>query len=139
MKILKSHPAFTISNPNRARSLISSFSGNLPHFHALSGEGYRFLADCILEIDPLNPQVAARMVSRYRHWRKCYLHRTFKYLQALYVCMYVWLVAYILTTSEVSICICEYACIYLCMGSVLRILYLYCIYIGWMAISLCLY
>jgi len=63
------HPAFILSNPNRARSLISAFASNLPHFHRIDGSGYRFLADCILDLDRLNPQVAARMVSSFAQWR----------------------------------------------------------------------
>jgi aminopeptidase N len=69
VKELRSHPAFILSNPNRARSLISAFAGNLHHFHRIDGSGYRFLADSILDIDRLNPQVAARMVSSFAQWR----------------------------------------------------------------------
>lgn len=69
VKELRTHPAFILSNPNRARSLISAFSGNLHHFHRLDGSGYRFLADSIIDIDRLNPQVAARMVSSFAQWR----------------------------------------------------------------------
>jgi aminopeptidase N len=70
VKRLKAHPAFTISNPNRARSLIGSFAENVLHFHARDGVGYRFLADCVLEIDPINPQVAARMVASFSQWKR---------------------------------------------------------------------
>lgn len=58
VKALKeNHPDFTISNPNRARSLISTFAANMVHFHALDGSGYKFIADCVLELDVINPQV----------------------------------------------------------------------------------
>jgi aminopeptidase N len=70
VKALKSHPDFIISNPNRARSLLSSFCNNLVHFHASDGKGYEFMADCILEIDAINPQVAARMASCFSQWKK---------------------------------------------------------------------
>ena len=33
----------------------------MAHFHAKSGEGYTFIGDCIIELDALNPQVAARL------------------------------------------------------------------------------
>lgn len=69
VKELKSHPDFTLSNPNRARSLIGAFSANLYHFHAADGSGYEFVADSIIEIDRLNPQVAARMVTAFAQWR----------------------------------------------------------------------
>lgn len=71
VKKLKSHPDFILSNPNRARSLLSSF-GLLNHyrFHDKTGAGYSFLADCILELDKINPQVAARMLTAFAQWKK---------------------------------------------------------------------
>jgi aminopeptidase N len=69
VRALKSHPDFLLSNPNRARSLIGAFTANLYHFHAADGRGYEFVADCIIEIDRLNPQVAARMVTAFAQWR----------------------------------------------------------------------
>ena len=59
------HPKFSLENPNKARSLIGSFSRNVPHFHAEDGSGYRFIADKVIEIDRFNPQVAARLVQAF--------------------------------------------------------------------------
>lgn len=70
VKELRNHPDFIISNPNRARSLISVFAANNIHFHAVNGEGYKFVADCIQELDALNPQVAARLASCFSQWRR---------------------------------------------------------------------
>ena len=71
VKALARHPAFTLRNPNRVRALIGSFStGNPARFHDRSGEGYKFLADHVLKLDRLNPQVAARLVSALSLWRK---------------------------------------------------------------------
>lgn len=70
VKDLRKHPDFTISNPNRARSLLSVFAGNYAHFHAADGEGYRFIADNVIELDALNPQVAARMASAFSQWKR---------------------------------------------------------------------
>jgi aminopeptidase N len=65
------HPAFEIRNPNKVRALIGSFvHRNLVRFHAADGAGYRFLADQVLRLDPLNPQVAARLVGAFNRWRK---------------------------------------------------------------------
>ena len=65
------HPAFTLRNPNRARSLIGAFAvGNQVRFHAADGKPYAFLADQVLELDALNPQVAARIVSAFNPWRR---------------------------------------------------------------------
>jgi aminopeptidase N len=60
---LMKHPAFQLDNPNRARSLIDSFSsGNPVRFHDPSGRGYAFVRERVLEIDRFNGQVSARMV-----------------------------------------------------------------------------
>lgn len=59
------HPAFSLENPNKVRSLLGSFSRNIPHFHAVDGSGYRFMADYILRIDEFNPQVASRLVQAF--------------------------------------------------------------------------
>ena len=65
------HPAFTMRNPNRVRSLVGAFAqGNPSCFHDLSGAGYAFLAARVLELDGINPQVAARMVSPLSRWRR---------------------------------------------------------------------
>ncbi|QYJ80254.1 aminopeptidase N [Shewanella acanthi] len=64
IKQLMQHPSFSMNNPNRVRSLIGSFAaGNLYQFHRNDGEGYRFLTECLIELNKLNPQVAARMVT----------------------------------------------------------------------------
>ncbi len=72
VEALMSDPAFSIENPNKVRALIGAFaSGNPVRFHAADGEGYRFLVDRVLELDELNPQVAARQIrvlSRWRHY-----------------------------------------------------------------------
>ena len=68
---LAAHPDFDLRNPNRVRALAGSFSGgNQVRFHAASGEGYDFLADTILALDPLNPQAAARLVAPLGQWRR---------------------------------------------------------------------
>ena len=59
------HPKFSLENPNKARSLIGSFSRNVPQFHAEDGSGYRFIANKVIEIDRFNPQVAARLVQAF--------------------------------------------------------------------------
>lgn len=65
------HPAFDLKNPNRVRSLIGTFSQSNPlHFHAASGQGYRFLADHIIALNAINPQIAARMLGALTSWRK---------------------------------------------------------------------
>ncbi|MBK1705330.1 aminopeptidase N [Halochromatium glycolicum] len=68
---LLEHPAFSLTNPNRVRALIGAFaSGNPVRFHAADGGGYRFLGDRILELDPLNPQIASRLLYPMTRWRR---------------------------------------------------------------------
>ncbi|WP_087655159.1 aminopeptidase N [Caballeronia terrestris] len=68
---LMQHPAFTLKNPNRARSLIFSFtSGNPAQFHAADGSGYAFWAEQVIALDALNPQVAARLARGLELWRR---------------------------------------------------------------------
>ncbi|WP_048860744.1 aminopeptidase N C-terminal domain-containing protein, partial [Acidisphaera rubrifaciens] len=70
VRALMRHPDFDLRNPNRVRALIGSFCANQVHFHAASGEGYALLTDTILALDPLNGQVAARMVTPLGQWRR---------------------------------------------------------------------
>jgi aminopeptidase N len=63
------HPSFTFKNPNRVYALIGGFTGNnLSGFHAADGSGYGLLADAILTLNTINPQVAARMANGFRSW-----------------------------------------------------------------------
>ena len=71
IRALLEHPAFTLKNPNRARSLIFSFcSGNPANFHAADGSGYEFWADQVIALNGVNPQVAARLARSLDRWRK---------------------------------------------------------------------
>ena len=67
---LARHADFTVRNPNRWRALVGNFAANQWAFHHASGRGYRFVADMILEVDKLNPQVAARQVPSLGRWRR---------------------------------------------------------------------
>lgn len=71
LKSLRTHPDFNIKNPNRVRSLYAAFAMNNPAgFHAEDGSGYRFLADAIIELNAINPQIASRLLTPMRDWRK---------------------------------------------------------------------
>jgi aminopeptidase N len=68
---LLDHEAFTLKNPNRARSLIGAFAGGNPTgFHRADGAGYALVAGQLLLLDRLNPQVAARMMTPFGRWRR---------------------------------------------------------------------
>ncbi len=67
---LMRHPAFSLGNPNRVRSLIASFSLNNPtQFHRPDGAGYDLTAEVVLALDGKNPQVAARLLTAFNTWR----------------------------------------------------------------------
>ena len=67
---LQNHPAFSMTNPNRVRSLIGSFSmGNPTQFNRPDGAGYALVAEAVLALDKTNPQVAARLLTAFGSWR----------------------------------------------------------------------
>ncbi len=71
VRALMTHPAFTLKNPNRARSLIFAFcNGNPSQFHAADGSGYAFWAEQVIALDALNPQVASRLARSMDRWRR---------------------------------------------------------------------
>jgi aminopeptidase N len=67
---LEQHPDYSLSNPNRVRSLAGAFSVNQQQFHVKDGSGYRFLADTLLALDPINPQTAAKLLPPLGRWRR---------------------------------------------------------------------
>lgn len=68
---LSEHPAFELRNPNKVRALIGAFVQlNPARFHGADGAGYTFLADRVIELDAINPQVAARLVTALSRWRR---------------------------------------------------------------------
>jgi aminopeptidase N len=71
VKELMNDLAFKLENPNRVRALIGSFAHrNHAGFHGEDGAAYRFVADQVLALDRLNPQVAARLVTCFAQWRR---------------------------------------------------------------------
>ena len=71
VKELISHEAFVMTNPNKVRSLIGSFvNGNHWNFHQLDGKGYDFLADQVINLNSINPQIAARLVTPFTKWKQ---------------------------------------------------------------------
>ena len=68
---LLEHEAFDIKNPNKVRSVIGAFAGqSLTNFHALDGSGYQLVADKIILLNRLNPQIASRLVAPLSKWRR---------------------------------------------------------------------
>ena len=70
VKALMQHPDFSLKNPNRARALLSGFCRDNPAaFHRTDAAGYVFWADRVLELDAINPQLAARLARAMDRWR----------------------------------------------------------------------
>ena len=71
VRALAAHPVFNIKNPNKVRALVGAFcNANPARFHAADGEGYAFTGDFILRLDPINPQVTARLAAAFSQWRR---------------------------------------------------------------------
>lgn len=71
VQALMGHKAFTLKNPNKVRALIGAFANqNLVNFHRADGAGYRFLADHVITLNALNPQIASRQLAPLTRWRK---------------------------------------------------------------------
>ncbi len=70
VRALMKHSAFDLKNPNRVRALIGAFSANHLRFHDVSGDGYRLVGEVIRLLDPMNPQVAARLSGAFETWRR---------------------------------------------------------------------
>jgi len=68
---LSADPAFSLHNPNRVQALLGAFArGNPVGFHRPDGEGYRYVAQKVIEIDALNPQNGARLAKSFESWHK---------------------------------------------------------------------
>jgi len=71
VKALAAHPAFDLRNPNRARALLHAFALDNPvNFHAADGNAYRWVAEQVVALDRLNPQVASRLARAFDRWKK---------------------------------------------------------------------
>lgn len=71
VKTLMKHPAFSIKNPNKVRALIGAFcQANPRNFHAADGSGYAFLGELLVQLDKINPQIAARLATPFTRWHQ---------------------------------------------------------------------
>ncbi len=67
---LMNNPRFSMDNPNKVRALIGAFCSNHARFHSPTGEGYQFLGDQIIKLNPINPQIAARLLTPLTMWKR---------------------------------------------------------------------
>ncbi|CAM3443488.1 aminopeptidase N [Halomonas casei] len=70
VKYLMQHPAFSLKNPNKVRALIGAFAQNRVNFHRLDGQGYQLLTDVVIELNRLNPEIAARLITPLTRWQR---------------------------------------------------------------------
>ena len=70
VKALTEDADFNWKNPNRFRAVMGAFAGNAAGFHAKNGSGYALLADWLIKLDDVNPQMTARMVSAFDSWKR---------------------------------------------------------------------
>ncbi|WP_347139879.1 aminopeptidase N [Paracoccus sp. SSK6] len=82
-RTLSQRKDFDWKNPNRFRALLGGLSANHAGFHAADGSGYDFTADWLLRMDPVNPQIAARMSTAFETWTRYDAGRRAKALAAL--------------------------------------------------------
>ena len=82
-RTLSQRKDFDWKNPNRFRALLGGLSANHAGFHAADGSGYDFTADWLLRMDPVNPQIAARMSTAFETWTRYDPARRAKALGAL--------------------------------------------------------
>ncbi|MBE0488190.1 MAG: aminopeptidase N [Halomonas sp.] len=71
VRFLMAHPAFSLKNPNKVRALIGTFAAqNRVNFHRIDGAGYHLLADVVIELNRLNPEIAARLITPLTRWAR---------------------------------------------------------------------
>lgn len=77
IKALMEHESFDINNPNKVYALINTFGmANPERFHDNEGKGYDFVADCVIELNQRNPQVAARILECLTQWKRLDSHHS---------------------------------------------------------------
>jgi aminopeptidase N len=75
---LQNHPLFDLKNPNRVRALFGAFARNLIHFHRADGKGYELIADKIIELNSVNPSVAAGLAKTFNRFSRLDTQRKMK-------------------------------------------------------------
>ena len=62
---------FSLKNPNKVYALLLTFfTANPSEFHTLDGSGYQLWTESVLELNRINPQVAARCARALENWRR---------------------------------------------------------------------
>lgn len=71
LDLLTAHAHYSASNPNRIRAVVGTFAFfNTSGFHNMDGSGYRYVADAIIQLNSVNPQVASRLITPLSEWQR---------------------------------------------------------------------
>jgi len=70
VQALQNDDVYDVKVPNLVRSLIGVFARNYLHFHAKDGYGYEFVADKVIELDSINPMIAAGICGAFKSYPK---------------------------------------------------------------------
>ena len=66
---LTKHTDFTLKNPNRFRALIGALAMTPAAFHQPDGSAYNLIANQLIALDDLNPQLCARVTTAFDTWK----------------------------------------------------------------------
>ena len=70
VQALQNDPVYDVKVPNLVRALIGVFARNAVAFHAPTGHGYAFLAEKVIELDAINPQIASGLTTAFRSYSR---------------------------------------------------------------------
>ena len=68
VQALQHDPVYDVKVPNLVRALLGVFARNAVAFHAPTGHGYAFLAEKVIELDTINPQIASGLTAAFRSY-----------------------------------------------------------------------
>lgn len=69
LKDITSKPFFNWENPGHVGMTIGGFSGNYAQFHRKDGKGYEYVADCVIKMDKISPNISSRLIEPLTRWR----------------------------------------------------------------------
>lgn len=70
IKRIIENDAYDKENPNKIRSIYNIFASNQIYFHKLDGSGYSFIADKIMEVDKINPNLSSSLAKGFKDYKK---------------------------------------------------------------------
>ncbi len=68
VQALQNDTVYDVKVPNLVRALLGVFARNAVAFHAPTGHGYAFLAEKVIELDTINPQIASGLAGAFKSY-----------------------------------------------------------------------